>query len=294
VTKEKIQRTIGIIGQHVFGIPVDREVLFTNHKNVYKKKIEKRQRKLIVKISFIKPFIKENEKVLLITTGYSPVSTSEKYLIGWLFIYLKRSLFVFTDQRIFHIPATSVYSYRNSIAQILYSGCKSIVMKGRTLVVEYTKYGKIEKFFGIAGKEKNKIKQLLETIHLEANKSEASERTHLCPRCTSELSKGKYICEICKLKFKTNAMAILFSVIFSGGGYLYTRQYFLGIIALLIEVTLFIFLAASLVYMLNGAENKIFSLVLFAFAIVLTKAISILHSLDFIKEFIPKPKRISP
>lgn len=285
--------TFGIIRQRIFGIPVNRKILFSNHKNVYKKKVEKRQRKLIVKIPFIKAFIKENERVLLVTTGYSPISTIEKYLIGWLFIYLKRSLFIFTNKRLFHIPTTPIYSYRNSIAQILYSHCKSIYIKRKSLVVEYVKYGKEEKFFGIAGKEKNKIKQLLKTIHLEGKEGEASKRTHLCPRCTNELSKDNYVCESCKLKFKTNAVAIIISIIFPGGGYFFTRQYFLGIITALTEIVLLIYLATSLVNMLNGAENGIFSLVIYAFAILFEKAISILHSLDFIKEFIPKQKKMA-
>ena len=286
--------TFGIIRQRIFGIPVKREILFSNHKNVYKKKIEKRQRKLIVKIPFIKPFIKENERVLLITTGYSPISTIEKYLIGWLFIYLKRSLFVFTNQRIFHIPTTPNYSYRNSITQILYPYCKSIYMSGKSLVVEYTKWGKEEKFIGIAGREKSKINQLLKTIDCEAKEGEASKRTHLCPRCTNELSKDNYVCESCKLKFKTNAVAIIISIIFPGGGYFFTRQYFLGIIAALTEIVLLIYLASSWVNALNGDENGIFSLAIYTFAILFVKAISILHSLDFIKEFIPKKKKVSP
>jgi hypothetical protein len=294
VAEQKKPPVFGIIRQRIFGIPVDRKILFSNHKNVYKKKIEKRQRKLIVKIPFIKPFIKENERVLLITTGYSPISTIEKYIIGWLFIYLKRSLFVFTNQRIFHVPTTPIYSYRNSITQVLYPYCKSIYMNGKSLVVEYTKWGNKEKFIGIAGKEKNKIKQLLKTINFEAKEGEASKRTHLCPRCTNKLSKGNYVCESCKLKFKTNAMAIIISIIFPGGGYFFTRQYFLGIVAALIEIVLLIYLASSLVNTLNGGDNGIFSLAIYTFAILFVKAISILHSLDFIKEFIPKKKKINP
>ena len=112
---------IGVLGYRIFGLPVDREVLFSNHKNIYKKKIENRQRKLIIKLPFLKPFVNITEKILVITTGYSPTTTIDKYLIGWLFVYLKRSLFVFTDQRVFHIPTTPVYKYRGSIAQIPYA-----------------------------------------------------------------------------------------------------------------------------------------------------------------------------
>jgi hypothetical protein len=40
--------------QNLSGLPVDRDILFSNHKGVYKKGIEKRQTKFIEKISFIK------------------------------------------------------------------------------------------------------------------------------------------------------------------------------------------------------------------------------------------------
>ena len=93
-----------IMGQQIFGLPVDRETLFSNHKKIYKNRVEKRQRKLIVKIPFLKPFLKKGEKVLLITTGYSPLMSVAQYLTAFVFIYLKRSLFVFTNYRIIHVP----------------------------------------------------------------------------------------------------------------------------------------------------------------------------------------------
>ena len=84
---------IGVLGYRIFGLPVDREVIFSNHKKVYKKKIENRQRKLIIKLPFLKPFFDVTEKILLVTTGYSPTTTIDRLLIGWFFVYLKRSLF---------------------------------------------------------------------------------------------------------------------------------------------------------------------------------------------------------
>ena len=88
-------------------------------------------------------------------------------------------------------------------------------------------------------------------------------------------------------------MTIIISIIFPGGGYFFTRQYFLGIIVALTEIVLLIYLVTSLFNTLNGAKNGIFSLVIYAFAILFVKAISILHSLDFIKEFIPKKKKMA-
>jgi hypothetical protein len=278
----------------MFGVPVDREVLLTNHKNVQKKRTAKRQRKLVEKIKFIKPFIKDDEQVLLVTKGYSPASTFEKYIIGWFFIYMKRSLFVFTNQRIFHIPTTPIYSYRNSIAQILYSGCKSIAIKKRSLIVEYAKHAGQDKFFWIAGKEIKKIRELLKTITQVPKKSETSERTHLCPGCTNALSKDKYICENCGLKFKTKIATSIFSILFPGGGYLYTRRYFLGIIVALVEIMLLAFIGQSLVNMQNEVGGSIYLLLISALVLLVEKTAMIVHTTDFIKEYIPKRRTILP
>jgi len=280
--------------QVMFGVPVDREVLLTNHKNVQKKRTAKRQRKLVEKITFIKAFIKDDEQVLLVTKGYSPASTFEKYIIGWFFIYLKRSLFIFTNQRIFHIPTTPIYSYRNSIAQILYSGCKSIAIKKRSLVVEYAKQAGEDKFFWIAGKEIKKIRELLKTITQLPKEGEVSERTHLCPGCTNALSKDKYICENCGLKFKSKTATSIFSIIFPGGGYLYTRRYFLGIIVALVEIVLLAFIGQSLANIKNGDGGSIYLLLISVLVLLVEKTAMIIHSTDFIKEFIPKRRNIRP
>ena len=132
---------IGVIQQKVFGLPVDLAVIFSNYKNAYKKRIEKRQRWFIVRLSFLKPFLELDEKILQVTTGHSPTTIFEKMGVGWVFVYLKRSLLVFTDRRIFHVPTTPAYRYRNSVAQIPYRLCRSISMKGRNLILVYKASG---------------------------------------------------------------------------------------------------------------------------------------------------------
>ena len=133
---EKVFEPTGMMGPQIFGLPVDRETLFSNHKSIYKKRIENRQRKLIVKLPFLKPFLKQGEKILLVSTGYSPIESLAQYVTGFAFVYLKRSLFVFTNHRIFHVPTTPGYKYKNSISQIAYAGCQSLEMKGGTLVAQ--------------------------------------------------------------------------------------------------------------------------------------------------------------
>ena len=283
--------TIGIIREKIFGLPVDRKILFTNHVNVYKKKIEKRQRKLIIKLPFLRFFLKENETILLVTTGYSPTGSIEKFLIGWLFVYLKRSLFVFTNNRVFHIPTTPSYKFRHSISEIIYSGCKKMTINGSTLVVEYHKYSKLEKFFGIDRRERKKLRSLFNSIYHKTGRKEFLSRNNLCPQCTVPLVDGSYNCEKCQLKFKTKLMAFLYTLLVPGGGYIYIRQYFLGIVTAIVELILLVYLGSALADVIDGQGLRLFRLASFGFALVFTKCISLLHVSDFIKEFIPR-KRI--
>jgi hypothetical protein len=278
--------------QNLFGLPVNRETIFSNHKNVYKKRVEKRQTKLIKKIPFIKSFLKEDEKILLITTGCSPTSILEQLLTGWIFIYLKRSLFIFTNKRIFHIPTKRDYSYRNSIAQILYPDCDSIQIKGRKLVVRY-KNGKKEEFLYIASKEKMKIKALIATIPFEGYPSEIQKRIHLCPRCRKELEEGKYICPNCHLEFKDKDEARKISIIYPGGGYFYTRHPFLGFSDAIVETIILVYVIVSLIDVINGVEGSGADLCIFAIVLVYEKLITVYHSNHFIKEYIPKEKEIN-
>lgn len=281
------------IEQNVLGLPVDRNIIFSNHKGAYKHGTEKRQTKLSQKISFIKAFLKEGERILLVTTGCSPMSIMEQLLTGWIVFYLKRSMFVFTNKRIFHIPTKFNYTYRNSIAQILYADCQTIELKGRSLVVKY-KNGKKEKFYHMAGKERKKIKALLKTISVEGVQSKTSERIHLCPRCTKELIKDEYTCPNCRLEFKNKSEANKISLIYPGGGYFYTKHPWLGIGDAITEFILLLVVVLSLVETLQGGEEGLSSFILFSIILAIEKVITVYHSNHFIKEYIPKEKEIRP
>jgi len=281
------------VDQDVLGLPVDRNIIFSNHKDTYKQKIEKRQTKLLQKISFIKSFLKEDERILLVTTGCSPMSIMEQFLTGWIVFYLKRSLFVFTNKRIFHIPTKFNYSYRNSIAQTLYADCQTIEMKGRTLVVRY-KNGRKEKFYYMGGKERKKIKALLKTISLEGVQSKTARRINLCPRCTKELIEDEYTCRNCRLEFKSKAEAKRISIVYPGGGYFYAGHPWLGIGDAITESILLLFVVLTLVDALQGGKDGFGSFVLFSIILALEKAITVYHSNHFIKEYIPKEKEIKP
>jgi len=280
-----------MLRSYVFDLPVDRDIMFADHKGNFKKRIEKQQRALIVKIPFIKPFLEPDESILLVTTGYSLVNTLDQILTAWIFIYLKRSLFVFTNKRIFHVPTTVRYGYRGSISQILYSESQSIYLKGRTLVVECGVCGHRDKFMGIRGKEKKKIRTLLGKIEFKGRFQPSSERAHLCPRCTKELTKGKYVCTNCSLEFKKKSW--LRSVL-PGVGYFYVRQTFLGAVNMIVEFILIAFLISSYLKLSQNVETGSLYLMVFGALFLFEKTATMYHSSHFIDEYIPEIEEVKP
>jgi hypothetical protein len=277
--------------QGIFGLPVYPDVLFSNHKNIYRRSVEKRQRKLLAKISFIRPFLNAGEKIIHVTTGCSPVSSAEQLLTGWIVFYLKRSIFVFTNMRIFHIPTKHDFSYRNSIAQILYSDCRKIYMHHSRLITEY-KTGEKEQFPCIAWRERKKLKLILEYAPIQGQPSDSPGRTHLCPRCTNPLIKNNFTCPNCSLEFKNKARGRKLSIVYPGGGYFYARHPFLGIADALVESYLSLLVLVAFIGVVTGTSEFIPGLVLFSFILALEKAISVYHSNHFIDEFIPKDHKI--
>jgi hypothetical protein len=289
---DKAFEPVGIIGPQIFGLPVDRDTLFSNHKEIYKKRVEKRQRKLIVKLSFLKPFLKKGEKILLATTGYSPINSLPQYVTGFFFVYLKRCLFVFTNFRIFQMPTTPIYKFKQSISQILYADCQSISLKGGTLSVRYAQNGLTEKFNAIALPERRKIKALMKRMPPSGIQSRWGRRSYLCPRCTTLLENGHYTCNACQLKFKNKITATTMAILFPGGGYFYTRHYFIGLLNVIIEIFLVGYFYLIWQDVIHKPENRILYLVGLAVLFVIIKIVSIIHSSHFIEEFIPTQKQV--
>ncbi|MBT8331043.1 MAG: hypothetical protein KJP06_01825 [Deltaproteobacteria bacterium] len=288
---EKAFEPVGMMGPQIFGLPVDRDTLFSNHHEVYKKRVEKRQRKLIVKLSFLKPFLKKSEKIILTTTGYSPINFLPQYATGFFFVYLKRCLFVFTNFRIFHVPTTPIYKFKQSISQILYVDCESIALKGGTLTVQYAQNGITEKFKAIALQERRKLKALTKRMPLSGTQSHLGRRSHLCPRCTALLDSDKNICNACQLKFKNKIVAFILAILFPGGGYLYTRHYFIGLLNAIVEIFLAGYFYLIWQNVIQKPENRMIYLVGLVAIFVAVKIISAVHSSHFVEEFIPTKKK---
>jgi hypothetical protein len=274
----------------IFGLPVERDTIFSDHQGCYRKRIEKRQRKLLVKTTFVKFFLQHDERILCLTTGYSPVSVLEQVLTGPAFLFFKRAMFIFTDRRILHIPTRFNHSTRSAISQISYGDCSQITLKGRSLNIVY-KNDKRECFHYLGSKERKKIGALLTSIAPVLKESGAyRQRVYLCPSCTNILDTQESFCPTCKMAFKSSLKARLRSILIPGGGYLYNRYTFPGVAVGLLETALLICLVYSLASLNAGLPVNFGVIAIFLGLLVAEKFITTFHAQHLIEDFIPEEK----
>ena len=245
-------------------------------------------------MSFIKFFLDQGEVIRCLTTGYSPISWLEQLLTGLAFVFLKRAMFIFTDRRILVVPTSFNRSPHSSVSQIMYEDAAAIALKGRTLLVAY-KNGLKETFTYMGRKEKKKIKALIS--HLPIRPKEAGrlqERSHLCPGCAHVLPKKKQQCQTCGLTFKNNRAALIMALLIPGGGYFYSGYPLLALGFAALEILL---LSIPAVYWTEFSKysgsvtlpTALGSMLLLA----LTKWISAFHTMELIKDFMPRRKDFS-
>ncbi len=276
----------------IFGVPVERETIFSNHKGMYKSRVEKRQRKLIVKTTHfnIKFFLHNNERICCLSTGYSPVGIIEQLLTGLAFLLFKRALFIFTDQRLLHIPTRIGGSPAGSISQILYEDCAKIWLKGRQLMIRY-KTGDTECFPYIGRKEKKKIKAMIENLPLRPKEAgKLKGRVYVCPRCAGNLESGASSCPSCQLRFKRTLIASLWAALVPGGGYFYNRYLTPGILVGLAELIAATGLFYYWMLYFNAEPVNLTLLVCSTGAFLIEKYIMAYHAALLTTNFIPATK----
>lgn len=282
-----------VLREKVFGLPVDRDILFTNDRNVYQASIEKRQRKWFVKLSFLKSFLLSGERILRIVPARSPFRWYEQIFTAGFFLGLERAFLVFTSYRILHIPTDSDYAYRQSIAQVRYRDIRSIDLRRQTLIIAY-KNGRTERFSGVAFRERKKIRQLLPVLPLIKEVLQPVGRRHLCPRCTAVLSERTMRCRRCDLPFKSKHMAGLLALLFPGGGYFYSRLFFPGVIFFVLEALLLSTLVAIWAPFIPVGADRSFILGGGVLIWAGVKAAGWMHAGHFFKQYIPRKSRLDP
>jgi hypothetical protein len=260
--------------------------MFADHNGAYKPRIEKKQRKLAEKVKFLKDFLEDGEQLLAITTAVSPTSFLEQWTTGFIFAYIKRCMLVFTDRRIFHIPTTSSFDYRESVAEIRYGDLESIAQKGSRLKVAY-KSGVKEVFLYIRRSERKKIRALLQATDLHSSPGTTGNRVHLCPKCTQVLEADRFDCPGCGKEFKSRTRARNLSLWFPGGGYFYTGHPYLGVTDAVIELFFLVVIIGSLIPTSNSPNGDLALAAWFAVFLAIEKAITVYHANHFVKEYLP-------
>lgn len=272
----------------IFGVPVDREAIFSDHKGSYKQRVEKRQRRLIIKTTFIKFFLQADERIQCLTTAYSPTSAIEQIATGPTFFIFKRAILIFTDRRMLHVPTRFNRSSHGAISQIRYEDCTGMEIKGRSLVVHYAD-GEEETFLYIGRKEKKRLKAFIQNLPAKAKKgARTQKRTHLCPSCTNPLKKKARYCPSCHLKFNSDWQAILRSVFIPGGGYYYSRYPVMGTITGLFESALVSYLVYKLSSLHQGVPIEFGLLAMLAGVIIIEKMIAGFHAYRLTRHFVPE------
>ena len=276
-------------------LPVNKEICFTTNKGKFSEKIMKQQTKFLMSFSpFLKKILDPGEEIFLAVKATSPTSVLEQFTIGWIFIYIKRCMLIFTNKRILHFPTRTNFSPKQSVAQIGYGDIGEIKLTGylgRTLKMEY-KSGKKEKFYYILSTEFKKLKTLIPNLATGAQPSVVMERYHLCPQCIAPLQKNVFSCPSCHLEFKNLKQAIRLSLLFPGGGYFYAGHPIMGIGDAIVETVLIIALISAFVSAFTSPDPFAAwaTIIPVAFFLSLEKMITIYDTKHFINEYIPADK----
>lgn len=280
-----------ILREKVFGLPVDRDILFTDERNVYRPAVEKRQRRWIVKLAFLKPFLLKGERILRIAPARSPIRWHEQLITAGLFLGLEKAFLVFTTYRILHIPTGSDYAYRQTIAQVRYRDISGIRLHWQTLAIDY-KNGRMECFGAIPLRERRKLRQLLPALPLMKQVLQPVGRRHLCPRCTTVLSERSMRCRRCELPFKSPKMAGLMALLFPGGGYFYSRLFYPAAVFCTIEMLMLAMLVTVGAAFVPVDVDRTLLLAGLALAWAGVKLVGFLHAGHFIRQYIPRKARL--
>jgi hypothetical protein len=274
------------------GLPIDTAVCFSTVKNVFSKRIMKRQLKTLKPLApLLKQFLDPDETILVAARATSPHSTLAAVTTGAYIHYVKRCILVVTSRRILHIPTRPDFSPKQSIAQALYGDIAAIKFRGflgRDVRLTY-KSGRKERFSSIPSRDFKKLKAVLGAFPREGPPTPARERHHLCPKCMSPLAKGRYACTVCRLEFKNREVAMRRALLIPGGGWFYTGHTILGVLYALIETLLLLDIVLGLVLMFTGQDEAggsrhvIFPVLLLA----LEKILSMHHVGQSLDEYIP-------
>lgn len=274
-----------------FPFEVDRELLFSNDDFIEDRTGQSEKHFLLLQSYFLKDFLEENEKVMLITKACSPMSVLDS-IFGFYARSVLRCLLVFTNKRMFLVYTDVDYFYRHSIEEIPYQNCLSMkVIKGKLMIT----YDQQEQdiFDLIDFEEVNKLNLMLEDVSFASEVSPGLrqfQRHHLCPECKQRIASLLEKCPHCDLEFLTTSQIVLLAMFKLNGGYEATQRYHIAIIMLIFQVLAFSLTAfMAFIYLVEPPPRDfLLPQVIVSFGVLMgLKGFSLLDNLRFVKEMIP-------
>ncbi len=269
-------------------LPINGQQAFSTHAGKFRERIKKQQLNILRPfVPVLKHVLEPNEEILLASRAISPIRIVEELTTGWLIFLIRRCVLVVTNRRVLHFPTTPGFSPRDSLSQISFNDIESF-KAGRKIKLKY-KSGEGEKFHRVLNGKK--FGRTLSALTKGSSASTQFRSRHaVCPKCTSALVEDRYTCSKCRLEFKNPRTARLFSLIFPGGGYFYTRHPFLGIADALVELPLLVFTLLFLIGAATGHpqfEGQWMTGGILGGVLLIEKLVTIYHADRFVREYIP-------
>ena len=215
-------------------VPIREDTLFTDHAGDEKKGIRKRAEKTLDEHQeLLRRLLEREETVLYVARAQAPVGLLEQVTFGWYTYYVTSVVLVVTNRRLLHLLVTRDGKWKKSLRAVRWGDLTEAQVKSwlsPTLELVY-RSDKKEKYWGLRREDAKKLKLLVSAL-LPASTGEATAAqgaASLCPRCFVGLTLGLYQCPKCNLTFKDEKTMVQRSLLIPGGGYFYTRQWFLAI-----------------------------------------------------------------
>jgi len=290
----------------VQGVQVREDSVFTDDRGRERKLIRKPAEEYLEKLQeILRTVLAPDEAVLYLARCQSPVSVFEQITLGWYIYYVSSVVVVFTNRRLIHFTVGWRGRWKRMLRAVSWGDLEEGKIAGwlsKTLNLKY-RTGKKEKYWKISRMDGNKIKLVLEAIFSAGGheSTSAQEIVSLCPECRSALTPRVYACPKCATAFKDEETMARRSWLIPGGGYFYTRNWFLGVGDFIVEAYLLIlmifsalFAAGIIVDEPNPGEEPFTGgpawivAGLLAAVLVVEKLLTLHHCRRFVRNFIPK------
>jgi hypothetical protein len=288
------------------GVQIREDVAFTNTKGQDNPGVRRRAEKVLDKLQApLQQTLEPGEVVLYVVRAKLYPRVLERFLVGWLALYLEGVALIFTNRRLLQFRVQSAGAWRGSLSAAAWGDVEHARAHGwlnRYLDLKFRNNRKV-RYWGFRSSDKGKLKIILPTLFAacQEEKTAAGGAVSLCPNCRAALTPQVYQCLSCKQEFRNERTLAWRAVFVPGGAYFYTKNDLFGVLTLVGEsailLSLFVSLAqAAGVIPLDPAGGRdpnptrggaLAGAMALAVFYGIETLITFWHSRKFIREFLP-------